>query len=214
MLVVGAKNFAKEVLVVLDQCHQLEDLVFYDDVSDDLPETLYGFRIITNESEASEYLKNSDGQFILGLANPHHRRILYNKFVTMGGKPAQLISPFAKIGNIDIQLGDGNIIMTDCILTIEIKLGKGCLINKSTIIGHGVTIGDFVEISPGVQISGNCSIGNNTSIGARTTIIPKIKIGSNVIIAAGSVVTKDVPDNCMIAGVPAVIKKYLEPKNN
>jgi bifunctional N-acetylglucosamine-1-phosphate-uridyltransferase/glucosamine-1-phosphate-acetyltransferase GlmU-like protein len=38
-----------------------------------------------------------------------------------------------------------------------------------------------------------------------------VQIGSNVIVAAGAVVTKDVPDNCMVAGVPAIIKKQLNP---
>lgn len=48
-----------------------------------------------------------------------------------------------------------------------------------------------------------------TMIGTNVTILPKVKIGSNVIVAAGSVVTKDIPDNCMVAGVPAVVKKEL-----
>ena len=39
--------------------------------------------------------------------------------------------------------------------------------------------------------------------------LPNVQIGSNVVIAAGSVVTKNVPDNYMVAGIPAVIKKEL-----
>lgn len=52
---------------------------------------------------------------------------------------------------------------------------------------------------------------NNVFIGANSTILPNIRIGSNVIIAAGSVVTKDVPDNSVVAGVPAkVIESFDE----
>ena len=47
-------------------------------------------------------------------------------------------------------------------------------------------------------------------VGARSVILPGVKIGNNVVIAAGSVVTKDVPENVMVAGVPAVVKKSLE----
>ena len=51
-------------------------------------------------------------------------------------------------------------------------------------------------------------IGDNCYIGVGATILGPIKIGNNVTIAAGAVVTKDVPDNCVIAGVPAkIIKK-------
>ena len=212
MLVLGAKDFAKELLAVFDQCNLLDDLVFYDNISTDLPETLYGFRIITNDEDAVAYLEQSGGEFVIGMGNPHNRKFMYEKFVALGGKPANIISPFAKVGRFGIEIESGTIIMTDAILSADIKIGKGCLINKTSIIGNGANIGDFVEISPAVQVLGSCTIGNNTQICAGVTVIPKTKIGSNVIVAAGAVVTKNVPDNCMVAGIPAVIKKYFTPK--
>ena len=50
-----------------------------------------------------------------------------------------------------------------------------------------------------------CRIGDNVSLGANVNIIGKINIGNNVIVGAGSVVVKDVPDNCVVAGNPAKI---------
>jgi acetyltransferase-like isoleucine patch superfamily enzyme len=82
-------------------------------------------------------------------------------------------------------------------------------LNTNSTIGHDSTIGDFVEICPGAVISGNVSIGAYSFIGSNATILPKVKLGSNVIVAAGSVVTKDVPGNCMVTGIPAIIKKQL-----
>ena len=52
-------------------------------------------------------------------------------------------------------------------------------------------------------------IGDNVSLGANVTIIGDIKIGNNVIVGAGSVVVKDVPDNCVVAGNPARIIRHL-----
>jgi acetyltransferase-like isoleucine patch superfamily enzyme len=46
-------------------------------------------------------------------------------------------------------------------------------------------------------------------LGTNATILPGIKLGKNVIVGAGAVVTKDVRDNTMVAGVPAVVKKNL-----
>lgn len=51
------------------------------------------------------------------------------------------------------------------------------------------------------------TIGNNVFIGTGAVIVGKIKIGDNVIVAANSVVTKDVPDDCYALGTPAEIKK-------
>lgn len=53
----------------------------------------------------------------------------------------------------------------------------------------------------------NFEIGDNCYIGAGATILGPVKIGNNVTIAAGAVVTKDVPDNCVAAGVPARVIK-------
>lgn len=53
-------------------------------------------------------------------------------------------------------------------------------------------------------------IGNDVWIGGNVTILPGIKIGNNVVVAAGAVVIKDVPDNCVVAGVPAKIIKTIE----
>ncbi len=52
-------------------------------------------------------------------------------------------------------------------------------------------------------------IGDNVWVGARAVILPGVTIGNNVVVAAGSVVNRDVPDNVVVAGVPAVIKKRI-----
>lgn len=70
------------------------------------------------------------------------------------------------------------------------------------------------EIPPQFVLTGPIVVGDNTYIGTRTTILPGVKIGSRCIIGAGSVITKDVPDNSVAAGVPArvisSVDKYIE----
>jgi len=53
-------------------------------------------------------------------------------------------------------------------------------------------------------------IGDNVSLGASVVIIGNVHIGNNVVVGAGSVVVKDVPDNCVVAGNPAKIIRYLD----
>ena len=52
-------------------------------------------------------------------------------------------------------------------------------------------------------------IGDNVTLGVNVTIIGNVTIGDNVVVGAGSVVVKDVPDNCVVAGNPAKIIRYL-----
>jgi len=54
-------------------------------------------------------------------------------------------------------------------------------------------------------------VGGYSQIGSNSTILPDLVIGENVIIGAGSVVTKDVPDNCIVVGTPARVVKKSSP---
>src|SRR5690554_6001525 len=72
----------------------------------------------------------------------------------------------------------------------------------------------FRDLYPDLEITKPITIGNNVFIGINSVILPGVKIGNNVVIGACSVVTKDVPDNSVVAGNPARIIKtsddYLE----
>ncbi len=212
MLIIGAKGFAKEVLEVLHQLNQLEKVAFYDDVNNDLPELLYNrFPILTNLQMAEDFFKTTDNSFTIGIGNPVLRKKLYDKFTAIGGKFVSAVSPKASIGNFGVSIEEGCNIMTGTVITNDITIKKGTLINLNCTVGHDCVIGNFVEMSPGVHISGNCSIGDYTVFGTNATVLPKIIIGKNVIVGAGCVVTKDIPDNSLVVGIPGEVKKTIQP---
>lgn len=112
-------------------------------------------------------------------------------------------------------------LIIEFIMSIEIpdklKVGKnfniyhgiGVIINANCIIGDNVSIRQNTTLGSKYD-DGPCpKIGNNVNIGCNTVIIGDIYIGDNVIIGAGSIVTKSFPDNCIIAGNPAKIIKEL-----
>lgn len=107
--------------------------------------------------------------------------------------------------------------------------GKGTFVNHScyfmdggTIdIGENVFIGPFcgfytashpinyTDRNKGFERALPIKIGDNCWFGANVSVMQGVTIGAGCVIAAGSVVTKDVPENCLIAGVPATIKKRI-----
>jgi sugar O-acyltransferase (sialic acid O-acetyltransferase NeuD family) len=208
MLVIGAKGFAKEVLDVLYQCNDMENLAFYDGISTDLPNLLYErFEVITNLDNAKKYFQNTDARFTIGIGNPLLRKKMYEKFNGLGGVFTSTISPFAQIGHFGNQIGAGCNIMNNALISNGVTLKEGVLVYYNSSIAHDCKIGSFVELSPSSTLLGGVLIGDYTHIGANATILPKVTIGKNVIVGAGSVVTKDIPDNCLVVGVPGVIKK-------
>ena len=210
MIIVGAKGFAKELLEVLHQLNKIDHLAFYDDVSTDLPDLVFGkFPVLRNKEQVSEFMENNGNEFTLGLGNPIIRKKMNDKFIKWGGIMTSTISATAEIGSYNVEIGKSCNILPHSVIANGVKLGIGCIVYYNSMLTHDCQIGDFVEISPGATLLGACIVGDYSQIGANATILPKIIIGSNVIVAAGAVVTKNVPDNCMVSGVPAVIKKEL-----
>jgi len=122
-------------------------------------------------------------------------------------------SPVIKIGN-NCNIGEYNHI-TAC---NRIVIGDGLLTGRYVIItdnGHGGLSEKDANIPPSsreLTSKGEVVIGNNVWIGDKVSILADVHIGNNVIVAANAVVTKDVPSNCIVGGVPAKIIKQLEEK--
>lgn len=116
----------------------------------------------------------------------------------------------------------------------SLKIGNDCKINSNVVINarSGVSIGDDVTLSDGVKIISTgydiehwiktaekihiendpIVIGNHCWIGANSIILPGVKItGEYVVVAAGAVLTKDIPESkVIVAGVPAKIIKHYD----
>ena len=114
----------------------------------------------------------------------------------------------------------------------EIKIGKNTGLSGAVIFCRDrVLIGDYCWLSPGVIIIDNNShavsidhtirekgeiksapviLGDNVWLGMRSIIFKGVTIGDNSIIAAGSIVTKDIPANCLAGGIPAKVIKELD----
>ena len=122
----------------------------------------------------------------------------------------QQFMPSITIGN-HCSIGEYNHI-TAC---NKITIGNGLLTGRYVYIGdnaHGRLSWEEAEIPPvsrHLTSKGEIKIGRNVWIGDKVSIFGGVTIGDNVIIGAGSIVTHDLPDNCMAAGAPAKIVKQL-----
>lgn len=102
-------------------------------------------------------------------------------------------------------------------LPLSTKVGYGLhiahngpiVVNATTVIGNNVNLSHFTTI--GANEASAAVIGDNTYIGPNVCIVENVTIGSNVTIGAGSVVTKDIPDNATAAGNYAKVLNYNNP---
>jgi putative colanic acid biosynthesis acetyltransferase WcaB len=93
---------------------------------------------------------------------------------------------------------------------LKVFHGNGLVINKHTVIGKNCLLRHTTTLGNKGKVVTDCPIiGDNVEIGAQVCILGKIRIGDNAIIGAGSVVTKDVPANAIVAGNPARLIRFI-----
>lgn len=129
------------------------------------------------------------------------------------------------------KIGEGSRVMSPltAIRPHEVSIGKGCVIMNGCLMmaAGGITIEDGAMIAANCQLISNnhdlenrwvitCKpvhIGKRAWIGAGATILPGITVGDNAVVGAGSVVTKDVAPNTIVAGNPAKFIKNITTHN-
>lgn len=92
----------------------------------------------------------------------------------------------------------------------EVRIGDYCFIGPNVSIYTACHPLDAENRNKALEWAEPVTIGNNVWIGGSVTICPGVRIGDNVVIGAGSTVTKDIPDNVVAAGNPARVIKRLQ----
>ncbi len=98
-----------------------------------------------------------------------------------------------------------------CILDVaEVQIGDNCMMGPNVQIYTATHPLEFKERNSGREFAKPISIGKNVWIGGNAVICPGVNIGNNVVIGAGSIVTKSFPDDVFVAGNPAIIVRSID----
>lgn len=201
----GCGGFAREVSLLCEQNHD-HVLGFLDErpemkghVVDDLP-VLGDIGDIVSLRDEVEIVCASVG-------DPALKKRLVEKTRSAGfSLAAPLIHPAVPISKRS-SVGVGSIVCEGCVITVNVHIGEHVAVNLNSTIGHDTDVGDYATISPGVNVSGNVSVGEGAYLGTGSSTREKLEIGAWSVVGGGAFVKDNVPDNCLVAGVPATIKK-------
>lgn len=146
---------------------------------------------------------------LLGVGLPRVKAAIVARLAEWNLTFPALVDPSANLGG-DIRIGQGVVVCAGVTITTAVELQAFSMVNINATIGHDSVIGSFSTISPGANLSGYTRIGEGVDLGTGAITIPGKSIGAWSVVAAGAVVTADVPANVMVAGVPAVVRKSFD----
>lgn len=202
LYIIGAGGLGREVLQYALQMAAIgegpEVRGFIDDDADALNGVATAFEIVA-PTTAEEFLSDT---VVVALGEPGLRQQLRTSVQAAGGTLHSVIHPQAWVSP-DAHVGEGCIVAPHAFVGAGAHLGANVVVNTMVSVGHDSRVGTDSVLSPHVGISGQCHLGDRVLCGTHATVIPGRTVGTGARLAAGAVVTRDVPGNALAAGNPA-----------
>lgn len=209
IVIVGAGGLGREVAAVIKACNSARkewDVLGFLDSNGNLTGTEVGGVPVLGNDEWCRENSRECVWFVCAIGDPKIRCQVAKKFSAMGCKFASIVHPDVRIPP-SVQIGAGTVVMAGTQFTTDVTVGSHVVIYLNCSITHDVEIGDFCLIAPGCNLSGAARLEAGVQFGTGACILPSRRVGAWSIIAAGSVVTDDIPANCTAVGIPCRVIK-------
>jgi sugar O-acyltransferase (sialic acid O-acetyltransferase NeuD family) len=206
ILIFGASGHGSVILDILEKSKEYRPVGFVDSYIEKGTEK-YGYEVLGNEFDLLHILETHRvyGGIVAIGDNWVRRRLvgliqrIAPEFVFINA-----VHPSAILGK-DVFLGQGSAVMPGVVVNSNSSIGNHCILNTRSSLGHDGIMEEFSSLAPGVSCGGNLYLGKCTAICLGSNIIENIRIGSQTVIGAGSLVLNDIPDGVVVFGRPARI---------
>ena len=188
LIIIGAGGHAKSCIDVIENQGKFK---IYGIIDKGNKKRLLNYKVLGNEKELPTIRKRIDHAFIaIGHLKNNSVRLKIQKLLKKYSfKLPIIISKKAHVSK-NSKIGEGTIVMHNCLVNSCATIGKNCIINSGAIIEHDTNIQDNVHVSTNSTVNGSVLIGQNSFIGSGSVIRQNIKIKNNSFVKANSFIKK------------------------
>ena len=194
MYVFGAGNFGRETCDAITEC----GLTVSGFLTDVTPEREVRAPVVHFDGSRAP----SNSSIVIAVADPKGRADIVRRLNECGWNYGNVVHPRAAFGS-GVSLGEGSIVLALSYVSTDARIERHVHINYGVTFGHDSIAEDFVTVLPNSTVGGGVRLCAGSTVGSGAVILPGLRIGERSIVGAGAVVTRDVPANCVVVGVPA-----------
>lgn len=203
--VYGASGHGKVVADIL-LTQRVAVAGFIDDAVPTSSAEILGLRILGDGNWLFQEAKRRRVTVALGIGDNASRRRIAERCMASGVELLTVVHSSAVLAS-SAQLSPGVVVMAVAVVNPDAHIGVGAIINTAAIVEHDCRVGDFAHLSPNATMGGCAQVGNLSWLGLGAKVIHGVTVGSGTIIAAGSVVVRDIPDQVVAMGIPALVHR-------
>ncbi|RMI00380.1 acetyltransferase [Stutzerimonas nitrititolerans] len=199
LAILGASGHGK-VVADTAECCGWQSVEFFDDAWPSIQRNSV-WPVLGDTVAILEKLADFDG-VLVAIGN---NRIRYAKLLelrAMGGRLVTLIHPAAIVSRY-AEIAEGTVVFAGAVINAGAVIKPGAILNTGCSVDHDCVLGNAVHISPGARLAGGVHVGDESWVGIGSSVRQLTNIGQRVVVGAGSAVVSDIPNDMVVAGVPA-----------
>jgi sugar O-acyltransferase (sialic acid O-acetyltransferase NeuD family) len=200
LLVLGCGEFAIEVLDIAEAAGGFEPVGFVESLTPPPAGRRHGGLAVFWADDLP--LAPDRCVLVAGIGHSIDRRTFVGEMQVRGYSFVSVVHPSAVISP-RAAVHSGSIVHANAVVSSNAVIASHVIVNRGALVGHDARIGAFATIGPGANVAGGATIGVCAYLGIGAIVSDHLSVGKESVVGAGAVVTRPVPDNVLVAGVPA-----------